>query len=199
VNSSKLELAVTLAKERGVLTPKDLESHGIPRQYLHRLEREGLLARTSRGIYTCVEGDITEYHSYAEVCKHVPHGVICLSTALLFHNLTTQSPWQVWLAIPHKAHRPRMEHPSLRLFYMSGLTFTSGVEEHRISGATVRVFNVAKTVVDCFRFRNKIGIDVAVEALKEFWFERRGTMDELCHYADICRVHNVMHPYLQML
>lgn len=196
---SKLEKAVTLAKELGVLTPKDLESYGIPRQYVQQLEQFGLLDRTSRGIYTCVKGDITEYHSYAEVCKRVPNGVICLSTALRFHELTTQSPWQVWLAIPHKARRPKMEYPPLRLFHMSGEAFTSGVEEHKIEGATVRVFNVAKTVVDCFKFRHKIGVDVAVEALKEYWFEQRGTIDELCHYADICRVHNVMRPYLQML
>ena len=199
MNPSKLELAVTLAKERGVLTSNDLLSLGIPRQYLHRLEKEGLLDRTSRGIYTCIEGDITEYHSYAEVCKRVTNGVLCLATALRFHELTTQSPWQVWLAIPHKARRPKMEYPSLRLFHMSGEAYNSGVEEHQIEGATVRVFNLAKTVVDCFKFRNKIGIDVAVEALKEYWFEQRGTMDELCHYADICRVRNVMHPYLQML
>lgn len=197
--STKLEQAITLAKERGVLTPKDLESQSIPRQYLYRLEQEGVLDRTSRGIYTCIEGNITEYHSYVEVCKRVPHGVICLATALRFHELTTQSPWQVWLAIPNKARRPKMDYPSLRLFYMSGEAFTSGVEEHQIEGATVRVFNVAKTVVDCFKFRHKIGVDVAVEALKEYWFERRGTMDELCYYADICRVRNLMHPYLQML
>ncbi len=199
MTSSKLEQAVTLAKERGVLTSKDLESHGIPRQYLHRLEQVGLVERTSRGIYTCIEGDITEYHSYVEVCKRINHGVLCLATALRFHELTTQSPWQVWLAIPHKARRPQVQYPSLRLFYMSGLSFTSGIEEHEFEGATIRVFNVAKTVADCFKFRHKIGIDVAVEALKEYWFERRGTIDELCHYADICRVHNVMRPYLHML
>jgi len=199
VTSSKLEQAVTLAKERGVLTPRDLESYNIPRQYLNRLEQAGLVKRTSRGIYTCIEGDITEYHSYAEVCKRIPHGVLCLTTALRFHELTTESPWQVWLAIQHKARSPRMEYPSLRLFHMSGEAFTSGVEEHQFEGATVRVFNVAKTVADCFKFRHKIGIDVAMEALKEYWFERRGTIDELCHYADICRVHNVMRPYLQML
>lgn len=199
MNSTKLEQAVTLAKERGVLTPKDLESQGIPRQYLHQLEQKGLLDRTSRGIYTCIEGDITEYHSYVEVCKRVPQGVLCLATALRFHELTTQSPWQVSLAIPHKARRPKMDYPSLRLFYISGEAFTSGVEEHQLEGAIVRVFSVAKTVVDCFKFRHKIGIDVAVEALKEYWFERRGTIDELCYYADICRVSNIMRPYLHML
>lgn len=197
--SSKLAAAKKLVLERGVLTSEDLTENGIPRQYIYRLQQEGLLERTSRGIYTCVEGDITENHSYAEVCKRVPFGVLCLATALRFHQLTTQSPWQVWMAIPQKARTPKMEYPPLRLFYMSGAALTSGIEEHSIEGATVRVFNMAKTVADCFKFRQKIGTDVAVEALKEFWQDGRGTMDELYHYAEICRVQNVMRPYLQML
>lgn len=116
-----------------------------------------------------------------------------------FHRLTTQWPWQVWLAIENKAHRPKIDFPPVQLVYMSGEAFTSGIEEHLIEGVTVRVFNVAKTVVDCFKYRKKVGQDVAIEALRDYLNEQRGPRSELYHYGRICRVDNVMPPYLDAL
>jgi predicted transcriptional regulator of viral defense system len=125
--------------------------------------------------------------------------VVSLLSALRFHNLTTQSPFEVWLAIGEKAWRPRMEYPPLRIVRFSQATLSAGVEKHQIEGVTVPVYSPAKTVADCFKYRNKIGLDVAIEALRECWSSRRCTMDDLWHYADICRVQNVMRPYLESL
>jgi len=199
INKSKLEQAIELVHSRGVVSPRDFEERNIPSAYLQRLEQQGIVMRSSRGVYNCIEGEITENHSKVEVCKRVPAGVICLLSALSFHNLTTQDPWQVWLAIENKAHRPKIDFPPTRLIYMSGEAFTDGIEEHQIEGVTVRVFNIAKTVADCFKFRHKVGRDVAIEALKDYLNKQRGSRSELYHYSKTCRVYNVMRPYLDAL
>ena len=133
------------------------------------------------------------------MCKRVPKGVVCLLSALRFHELTTQSPFEVWLAIGEKDWRPRIEYPSLRFVRFSPTTLTAGVVEHQIEGVPVRMFTPAKTVADCFKYRNKIGLDVAIESLRECLRSQRCTMDDLWHYAKICRVQNVMRPYLESL
>jgi predicted transcriptional regulator of viral defense system len=133
------------------------------------------------------------------VARRVPRGVVCLLSALLFHRLTTQLPSDVWLALPPKARRPKAAPVSLRLVHVSGKALTAGVEEHEIEKVRVKIYSPAKTVADCFKFRNKVGQDVALEALRECWRERKATMDELWRYAKICRVANVMRPYLESL
>jgi len=133
------------------------------------------------------------------VARRVPKGVICLLTALSFHELTTQLPFQVWLAIDNKAAAPKMDYPPLRLVRFSGLALTEGTEEHVVDGETVRVTGVAKTVADCFKYRNKIGLDVALEALRDGWAQRKLTMDAIWHYAAVNRVGNVMRPYLESI
>jgi predicted transcriptional regulator of viral defense system len=196
---SPTDQVLELAREFGLLRPRDLEAYGIHREYLRRLEQRGLLIRAGRGLYTLAEDDISEHQSLAEVSKRVPHGVICLLSALRFHNLTTQAPFEVWLAIHHKARAPRQDRLLMHIIYMSGKAFQFGIEIHQIEGVQVPVYNPAKTIADCFKYRNKIGLDVALEALQECWKERRSTMDELWHYAKICRVSNVMRPYLESL
>ena len=188
-----------LARELGVLRSRDLARHGIAREYLTRLVRAGRLERTGRGLYVLPDAELTEHHSLAEAAKRVPAGIVCLLSALRFHDLTTQAPFEVWLALPPTARRPHPEWPPLRVARFSGLSLTEGVEEHVIEGVRVRVYNPAKTVADCFKYRNKIGLDVALEALRETWRERRATMDELWHYAEVCRVATVMRPYLESL
>jgi len=143
------------------------------------------------------QANITENHSVAEACKKVPRGVICLLSALRLHGLTTQNPFEVWMAIDRKARLPKSDSPKLRLVRYSGDALTAGVEVRRIEQVPVRVYGVAKTVVDCFKYRNKIGLDEALEALRESRRERACTMDELWRYAKICRVANVMRPYLE--
>jgi predicted transcriptional regulator of viral defense system len=129
----------------------------------------------------------------------VPGGVVCLLSALRFHGLTTQQPADVWLALPEKARRPRLDYPRLRVARFSGAALSEGVETHRIEGVNVRVYSAAKTVADCFKYRNKIGIDVAVEALKDFARTRRGGANDLARAARACRVSRVMQPYLDAI
>jgi len=190
---------LALVRRAGVLRPRDLVPYGIPRTCLSRLVAAGKLQRIGRGLYVLPDNDVTEYHSLAEACKRVPKGVVCLLSALRFHELTTQNPCDIWLAIGEKAWRPRIQYPPLRIVHFSQATLGAGIEEHRIEGVTVRVYSPAKTVTDCFKYRNKIGLDVAIEALRECWRSRRCTMDDLWHYAGLCRVRNVMRPYLESL
>jgi predicted transcriptional regulator of viral defense system len=187
-----------LARKAGVLRPRDLDAEGIPREYLRRLLIEGLLDRPGRGIYIAAGlTKSTPNHSLAEACKRVPHGVVCLLSALQFHELTTQAPFEVWLAIGEKARLPKVDYPPLRIVRFSGSAMESGIKEHSIEGVGVKVYSPAKTVADCFKYRNKIGLDVALEALRDCWKKRRATMDELWHAAKMCRVANVMRPYLE--
>jgi predicted transcriptional regulator of viral defense system len=188
-----------LAQRVGVLRPRDLDADGIPREYLRRLLDEGLLDRTGRGLYVVAGSKPTPNHTLAEVCKRVPHGVVCLLSALQFHELTTQAPFEVWLAINEKARLPKVEYPPMRVVRFSGQALEFGVKEHRVEGVVVKVYSPAKTVADCFKYRNKIGLDVAMEALRDCWRKRRATMDQLSSAAEACRVANVMRPYQESL
>ncbi|HEY9826660.1 MAG TPA: type IV toxin-antitoxin system AbiEi family antitoxin domain-containing protein [Stenomitos sp.] len=199
MSQSKAQQILALARKTGVLRSRDVETYGIHREYLRRLEQQGLLIRSGRGIYTLLDTDFTEHHSLVEASQRVPHGVICLLSALRFHEITTQAPFEIWLAIHGKARLPRENLLPLHIVYMSGKAFESGIESHQLEGVPVQVYNLPKSVVDCFKYRNKIGLDVALEALRESWRDRRCTMDELWHYAKICRVSNVMRPYLESL
>jgi predicted transcriptional regulator of viral defense system len=188
-----------LARERGVLRPRDLARADLPVDYLWRLYRKEKLERVGRGLYALPGADLTEHHTLAEAALRVPHGVICLLSALRFHDLTTQAPYEVWMAIDVKARRPKEEIIPLRIVRFSGEALTAGVEEHGVEGVSVKVYNPAKTVADCFKYRNKIGLDVALEALRDCWRKRLATADELWRYAEVCRVARVMRPYLESL
>jgi len=193
------QVVLDLAKERGIVRPRDLEPIGVPRVTLTRLVRSGRLVRPARGLYVLPDRPVSEHTALAEVARKYPNGIVCLLSALRFHGLTTQAPFEVWLAVPNKARAPRLEYPPLRIVRFSGAALTEGVEVHEIEGVTVRITAVAKTVADCFKYRNKIGLDVALEALHEAWRANRVQMDELWHYARICRVSNVMRPYMESL
>jgi predicted transcriptional regulator of viral defense system len=188
-----------LAKERGVLRPRDLARVDLPADYLWRLYRKEKLERVGRGLYALPGADLTEHHTLAEAALRVPHGVICLLSALRFHDLTTQAPHEVWMAIDVKARRPKEEIIPLRIVRFSGEALMAGVEGHEVEGVGVKVYSPAKTVADCFKYRNKIGLDVAMEALRDCWRKRLATADELWRYAEVCRVARVMRPYLESL
>lgn len=188
-----------LVRKRGLVRPRDLAPLGIPRVALTRAVRRGQLERVGRGLYGLTGRAVSAHGTLAEVARRIPRGVVCLLSALRFHDLTTQAPFQVWLAIDNKAATPRLDYPPLRLVRFSGAALAEGVEEHVVDGVTVRVTGVAKTVADCFKYRNKIGLDVALEALRDAWTGRRMTSDEIWHYAKIDRVANVMRPYLESL
>jgi predicted transcriptional regulator of viral defense system len=191
--------ALRLIKQKGLARPKDLEAHGIYRAQLSRLVSEGLVLREARGIYVAARHRPTAEHTLAQVAKRVPGAVFCLLTALRFHGLTTQSPSEVWIALPEKARRPRLDYPRLRVARFSGAALTQGIEQHRVEGVTLGVTSPAKTVADCFKYRNKVGVDVAVEALRDFSRKHRGRATELARFARICRVSRVMQPYLDAI
>jgi predicted transcriptional regulator of viral defense system len=186
-------------RQLGFVRAIDLEAQGIPRQRLYQLVHKGMVERQARGIYTAINHPHTAEHALAQVAKRVPSGVICLLTALRFHNLTTQLPSEVWIALPEKARKPRLDYPRLRVTRFSGAALIEGIETHAIEGVEVRVYSAAKTVADCFKYRNKVGIDVAVEALRDFTRLHRGGATELARFARICRVARVMEPYLDSI
>ena len=193
------EKTIQYVRQHGIVRPRDIEKMGIPREYLLRLQRKGKLHRTGRGMYTLPDAAITERHSYAEVAKQVPEGVLCLLSALVFHALTTQNPASVWIALGRGARKPAFTSPSLKVVRLSGQSLTEGIELYTVEGVPVRVYSAAKTVADCFKFRNKIGLDVAMEALKDCVRQKKASVDDIYHYAKICRVSKVILPYLEAL
>jgi predicted transcriptional regulator of viral defense system len=199
MSTPSVDVILALAQSNGLLRTRDVDAAGASRAMLARLTQDGRLVRVARGLYAHPTRPPSEHDSVAEVAAKSTTGVICLISALRFHDLTTQQSSEIWLAIPHKAHAPRMDYPSLRIIRMSGEAMLQGIDEVDIAGTTVRVFCVAKTVADCFKFRNKVGLDVALEALREAWRGKRASMDELWHHAGLCRVRNVMRPYMESL
>jgi predicted transcriptional regulator of viral defense system len=191
------ERILDLAAHQPLVRPRDVEALGIARESLLRLYRRGLLVRQARGVYALPQTPVTEHHSLAMAANRVPRGVICLLSALRFHGLTTQNPHEVWIAIDFKGRKPSVESPALRVVRFSGRALVEGVEESEIEGVRVRVYSAAKTVADCFKYRHKIGIDVAIEALRDSVRKRKTTIDEIHRYAKVCRVANVMRPYLE--
>lgn len=186
-------------RQMGLVRPIDLEARGVPRAQLYRLLRKRLVERQARGVYVATQHPITAEHTLAQVAKRVSGGVFCLLTALRFHDLTTQNPSEVWIALPEKARKPRLDYPRLRVARFSGAALTEGVETHRLEGVDVRVYSAAKAVADCFKYRNKVGTDVAVEALRDFIRRHRGSTTELSRFARVCRVTRVMQPYLDAM
>lgn len=189
--------ALALVREKGIARARDFDAIDVPRVYLRRMQDEGLLVRAGRGLYRLAEADLSASHSLAEAARAVPHGIICLLSALQFHELTTQTPQAVWMFIGWKKWAPRRPPVSLRLARASGESLTAGVEHHTIDRVRVPITAPAKTIADCFKYRNKIGLDVAIEALRDCKRNRRSTVDELWHYAEIDRMQNVMRPYLE--
>jgi predicted transcriptional regulator of viral defense system len=196
-NFGHAERLLELAREIGVLRVSDLTARGIHPEYLRRLHCRGILRRAGRGLYVLANADVSEHHVLAQTAKRVPRGVFCLLTALQFHGIGTQVPFQVWIALDRRAARPRVDYPPLRVVRFSGKALTEGVEGHEVEGVSIKVYGLAKTVADCFKYRNKIGLDVALEALRDCRRQRKCTNDDLWHYAITCRVGNVMKPYLE--
>ena len=191
------QAALALAERQPLLRARDLATHGLPTVVLSRLVAAGRLERVARGVYSLPGRALSEHRSLAEAALRVPRGVVCLLSALRVHGIGTQAPFEVWMAIPHHSPTPRLDQPALRVVRMSGAALAEGVDLINIDGVQVPVFNAAKTVADCFKYRNKIGLDVALEALRDGWSQRKLSMDALWHYATVNRVANVMRPYLE--
>lgn len=191
--------ALDLARQKGLLRASDLAALDVPRIVLTRLTVAGRLEKVGRGLYRLPDAQGSEHESLAAVARRVPQAVFCLLTALQFHEITTQLPRQVWIAMPRGSHVPRIDYPPLKMVQMSDEVYTSGIEEHRRDGVTLRVTNVAKTVADCFKHRNKIGLDVAIEALKDARARSKASVDDIWRFAKIGRVTNVIRPYLESI
>jgi len=191
--------ALVLARARGVVRARDFTAAGIARTYIQRLCQEGLLVRVGRGLYQSADAEIEAEHSLVEASRALPHGVVCLLSALQFHGLTTQTPHQVWMMIGSKKWAPTKPPVSLRIIRATSAALSEGVERHEIEGIEVPIYSAAKTVADCFKHRNKVGIEVAVEALRDCLRHRKCIVDDLWRYARVCRVQNVMRPYLEAL
>lgn len=179
------------------LRSRDLEKLSLPRTALMRLVRKGEVVRAQRGLYMRPGGPETKHISLLEVAKKVPGGVICLLTALRFHEIGTQEPYQVWIAIGRKSKKPRISNTLVKFVRFSEASLRYGVEEHKILGTTLRITSPAKTVADCFKYRNKLGLDIALEAGKDCIYSRKATISEIYECAKVCRVANVIKPYLE--
>jgi len=188
-----------LARARTLLRARDVTQQGLPTIALTRLVQAGKLERVARGLYGLPGAEISEHRSLAEVSARVPRAVVCLLSALRVHEIGTQAPFEVWIAIPQHMVTPRLDQPAIRVVRMADVALAEGVERLHIDGVEVPVFNAARTVIDCFRFRNKIGLDVAIEALRDGWSQRKFTLDDLWRHATRGRVANVMRPYIEAI
>jgi predicted transcriptional regulator of viral defense system len=188
-----------LIRTQAVVRADDLEQQGIPRNYLVRGLRAGKLERIGRGLYRGIGGPLSENQTLVEVSKKIPQAVICLSSALRFHHLTTQAPFEVWIALKRGAWTPTSDYPPVRVVRFSPASLKFGVQERKVQGGIIRVYSPAKTIADCFKFRSKVGTDVALEALREGLRSRNASVDEIWEAAKICRVANVMRPYMESL
>lgn len=197
--SKALTRALSLATKHGTVRSLDLEAAGVARAQVSRLVADGKLKRVARGLYALPDREPDANEALAVVTRRAPQTLFCLLTALRLHELTTQSHFEVWIAIGNKERAPRLDWPPLRVVRFSGGALEAGVEERKISGMTICLTSVAKTVADCFKFRSKVGLDVAREALRDALQRRRASVDELWRYAEICRVTRVMRPYLEAM
>lgn len=198
-NSALARRIIKLARNRGIIRPRELKALGLPTRYLRQLEQDGRLIRLDRGLYACPETPFSEHISLLEVAKRLPDGVICLISALRFHDLTLEFSPDAWVALPIKHHHPEFENLKVRYFDFSAKAYSEGIETHRINGVNLKVYSVAKTIADCFKFRSIVGQDVALQALKQGWEERRFNPTELIRLARINRVEKLIRPYLELL
>ncbi|WP_211454258.1 type IV toxin-antitoxin system AbiEi family antitoxin domain-containing protein [Collimonas antrihumi] len=188
-----------LLRQKGMLRPSDLDGIGAPRVVLTRMTANGQLEKAGRGLYRLPDSQGSEHESLAAIATKVPQAVFCLLTALQFHELTTQLPRQVWIAMPRGSHAPKIDYPPIKMVQYAGEAYSEGIEVLERDQVALRVYCVAKTIADCFKHRNKIGLDVALEALKEARSQKKASADDLWRYAKICRVANVMRPYLEVI
>lgn len=200
VSQRKIEEARSVIKKHsGVMRTKDILSHGIHCRTLYAMVESGMFERLSRGLYKLTDQPLLGNPDIVTVAKKVPDGVICLISALAFHNITTQIPHEIYLAIARGSWTPKVEYPPIKTFRFPSKAFDEGIEEHEVDGFPVRVYCPEKTLVDCFKYRNKIGFETAIEALKLYKERKKIRLQEIMRYAKICRMQKVMKPYLEAL
>jgi predicted transcriptional regulator of viral defense system len=183
----------------GILRMSEALQAGIHRRMFYSMLEAGIIEQLGRGLYRLADLPPLGNPDLVSVSLKVPSGVICLISALAYHEITTQVPHEVYVALERGTETPRLKHPPVRIFWFSGQAFTAGIEIHKIDGVPVRIYNAEKTIADCFKYRNKIGLDTAIEALKLYREKRRFKADDLVQFARVCRVEKVMRPYLEAL
>jgi predicted transcriptional regulator of viral defense system len=196
---TKRQQVIEFIEQNGIVRPKDLVAVGLPKDYLYQLASGGVVEKVGRGLYRPPDREITEWSNWVQTQRRIPKAVFCLMSALVFHQFTTQNPFELWIAIPNKAWRPDVDYPPLRYITMSGAALEQGIEQHCIEGIEIKVYSAAKTVADCFKFRHQLGLDVTIEALKEGWRKKKFSMDELMHFAEVCRVRKIIQPYAESI
>lgn len=197
VNSAYQAETRVFRKHGGILTTVEAIREGIHPRDLYAMRDAGKLDRLSRGLYRLSGLAPLQNPDYVVVARRVPEGVLCLISALAFHELTTQIPHEIHIALKKGARPPRLENPPVRTFHFSGKAFTEGVEEWDMGGIRYKVYSKEKTLADCFKCRNVVGLDTTLEALRAYWRGKRKKVEDLARYAKVCRVSNVMRPYLE--
>jgi len=198
-NKTHAERVLELASRKEIIRLCELEKIGIPRVVLTRLIRSGQLEKIARGLYCVPNKPVTENSNLITIAIKIPQAIFCLLTALQIHEITTQLPRQIWIAMPRGSHVPKLDYPPIKMIQCAANIYSIGVETIEYDNQIIRVYSPAKTVVDCFKYRNTIGLDVAIEALKEVRAQKKATADELWHFAKISRVTNVIRPYLEVI
>jgi predicted transcriptional regulator of viral defense system len=194
------EKIIKYARERKVFRSSDIENElGLSRMYIWRLVQEGLLERVGYGLYSLTTSEHTEQQSILEIAAKMPSAVLCLLSALRFHDLTTQNPFEIWIAIPRGTRYPRPTGTRTRVFRFADNVYDAGIEKHILDGVEVKVYSPAKTVADCFYYQRKVGLDIALEALRDAWRSHKVTMDELYYYAEVRNIKSKMLPYLNTI
>jgi len=197
VSATQSDRILDLAQRQRLLNAADVRAHGWSPQLLIKLEQSGKLQRIARGLYSLPDSLVSAHQSLIEVCRRVPKAVVCLLSALQFHEIGTELPFEVWIALPEATQTPALHNPALRIARLRGEAYSEGIETFFEHGSPIRVYSVAKTITDCFKFRHKVGLDVALESLKDAWRQRKLDMDQVTHFARINRVEKVMQPYLE--
>ena len=200
-SQNRFEKARNIFKKRhgGVLRMSEALQAGIHRRMLYSMLEAGLIEQLSRGLYRLADLPPLGNPDLVSVSLKVPSGVICLISALAYHEITTQVPHEVYVALERGTEVPRLDYPPLRIFWFSGQAFSHGIETHKIDGVPARIYSPEKTIADCFKYRNKIGLDTAIEALKLYREKKRFKSNDLMQFARVCRVEKVIRPYLEAL
>ena len=194
-----METILKLARQKNIISAADVEEAGVSRNELYKLCKAGSLKRISRGLYALNDYEPGGNIGILNATKKSPKAVVCLLSALQYYELSTQVPHEVWLALPRGSWHPVMEYPPVRVFSLSGEAYSFGIEQHSISGMPVNLYSPAKTIADCFKFRNTVGLDIAIEAMKEAWKSRVVTADSLVEAAKVNKVLKIMRPYLEAI
>ena len=195
----KKDIAKRLFSQKKILRSKELITGGLHAEEIKRLLEIDFLQKLGRGLYILSGSQISSYISFAEVTIQVPNAVICLNSALIFHDIGTQNPHSVWFAIPNRNAQPKVSSVSIRTFRFSKEAYSQGIETHRIDGINVKIYSIAKTVADCFKYRNVIGLEAALEALKDIIQNKRASIENISHFAGICRVTKIIKPYIEAI